>query len=76
VLREIPRTVANPRQPPTVTVQRVDRHGRVLERPAPGPVKRFPRWSGEVEIRYVLRAARGTSRGLSSDDSRTGIDDD
>jgi hypothetical protein len=43
VLRERPRWLATQRPAPKVTVQRIDRLGRAIERPAPGPVKRFRR---------------------------------
>jgi hypothetical protein len=63
VLREMPRRI--PPVDPSVTVQRYDRNGRLVERPPPGPVKRVRRWSGEVEVHRIERGARrigGASR--------------
>jgi predicted XRE-type DNA-binding protein len=76
VLREMPRRYGTPRIEATVAVQRYDRHGRLVERPAPGPVKRVKRWSGEVDSRSVERKAREPLLRSESLDSRFAIDDD
>jgi predicted XRE-type DNA-binding protein len=76
VLREMPRRSGTPRIEATVSVQRYDRHGRLVERPAPGPVTRVKRWSGEVDLRSVQRTVRAP-RYLSEDlDSKLAMDDD
>ena len=76
VLREIPRRLAKPHVDPAVTVQRIDQLGRVVARPAPGPVKRFKTWSGEFEIRALEpRRSRPVSRSERYD-SRSVMDDD
>ena len=75
-LREMPRRFGNPPIEPTVTVQRFDRHGRLMERSAPGPVRRVKRWSGEVEIRTIERYARGPRDFSETMDTRSDMDDE
>ena len=75
-LREMPRRFGNPRVEPTVSVQRFDRYGQLMERPAPGPVGPVKRWSGELQLGAIQRAARDAGVRWESLDSRSGMDDD
>ncbi|MGH7677263.1 MAG: helix-turn-helix domain-containing protein, partial [Gemmatimonadaceae bacterium] len=56
-LREMRRRFGLPSVAPKVTVQRYDRFGRTVARPAPRPVKRVRRWSGEYEVQRDDAAA-------------------
>ena len=75
-LREMPRRFGNPPIEPTVTVQRFNRYGRLIERPAPGPVKRVKRWSGEVDIQTIRHSTRGPRDLLETLDNRSDMDDE
>jgi predicted XRE-type DNA-binding protein len=78
VLREMPRRFGKPLPQPKVSVRRIDRNGQELARPAPGPVKRCRRPSGEFAMRsFEPRASRSSRRLPRSEsyDSRSGIDD-
>ena len=75
-LRAMSPRFGNPKPQPKLTVQRFDGHGRVVTRPAPGPVKRVRRWSGEFDGRTFEPKKARNVRHFEGLDTTSDIDDD